>query len=152
MVGKIEQINKTKATLITNALLLIWFSLDMFGVKIGNMYLVEGAFKDDGIFMLISIVTFLLFIYSKKLGKIVHLVWLSVWFVAQFLSHEWYTIFGKGFMGIVDGKIAYFQNCIKLINIQGRYVPDLYHTILHILIIVALITTLMDIMKSEYII
>ena len=78
MVRKIEQINKTKATLITNALLLIWFSLDMFGVKIGNMYLVEGAFKDDGIFMLISIVTFLLFIYSKKLGKIVHLVWLSV--------------------------------------------------------------------------
>ena len=64
-----------------------------------------------------------------------------MWFVTQFLSHEWYTIFGNGFMGNIDNKIAYFKDCISLISIEGKYVPDMYHIILHILIIIAIIVT-----------
>lgn len=45
-------------------------------------------------------------------------------------------------MGSVEGKIAYFENCIQFINIPGRYVPDLWHIVLHVLIIVAFIATL----------
>jgi hypothetical protein len=65
-----------------------------------------------------------------------------MWFVTQFLSHEWYSIFGKGFMGDVEGKIDYFRNCIKLIDLPGRYVPDLYHIVLHLLIVAAFVSTL----------
>lgn len=132
--------SKKKAAIFASGLLLIWFLLDMFGVKIGDKYLVEGAFKDDGIFMIIFIFTFLFFVFTKKVGKYIYLTWLIMWFVAQFLSHEWYTIFGKGLMGNVDDKIEYFKDCIKLVDIQGRYVPDLYHTVLHILLIIAIIT------------
>ena len=38
-------------------------------------------------------------------------------------------------MGDVEGKIDYFRNCIKLIVLPGRYVPDLYHIVLHLLIL-----------------
>ena len=55
---------RKKVAIIANSLLLLWFSLNMFGVKIGEKYLVEGAFKDDGLFMLISVITFILFLYS----------------------------------------------------------------------------------------
>lgn len=130
-----------KRVLISNIALLIWYFFAMIGVKIGDKYLVEGAFKDEWVFMLIPCATFLLMLLTGKLGKILHLIWLVMWFVTQFLSHEWYTMFGKGFMGNVDDKIAYFKNCIQLVSIDGRYVPDIYHLVLHILIIIAFIST-----------
>lgn len=82
-----------KSVLISNIILLFWYFLAMIGIKIGDKYLVEGSFKDEWIFMLIPIATFLLMLFTKKIGKILHLIWLGMWFVTQFLSHEWYTIF-----------------------------------------------------------
>lgn len=43
----------------------------------------------------------------------------------------------------IDKKIAYFSECIQLINVDGRYVPDVYHIVLHILIIIAFVVTLL---------
>ena len=83
------------------------------------------------------------------MGKYFHLIWLSMWLAAQFFCHEWYTIFGTGFMGDVDGKINYFKDCIKIVSVQGRYVPDVYHIILHILLVVALVTTLRVTAKTK---
>ncbi len=134
--------SKRQIAIVANLLLLVWFSLDMFGVKIGDKYLVEGALNEDGMFMVISTVVFCMFLLTRKLGKYIQLGWLLGWFILQFLAHEWYTIFGKGLMGSVEGKIAYFENCIQFINIPGRYVPDLWHIVLHVLIIVAFIATL----------
>ncbi len=114
----------------------------MTGMKLGDKYLVESAYKEEWIFMLIPIVMFVLMLITQKVGRHIHLVWLGMWFITQFLCHEWYTLFESGFMGDTDKKIAYFSNCIQLINVDGRYVPDVYHTILHILIIVAFIMTL----------
>lgn len=39
--------NKKIIAIIANLILLIWYFLSMFGMKIGNKYLVEGAVKDD---------------------------------------------------------------------------------------------------------
>lgn len=126
--------------IIANIVLLIWYFLSMFGFKIGNKYLVEGAFEEEWLFMLIPTLTFLIYFFTKKIGKYVHLVWLFMWFITQFLSHEWYTILGSGFMGKTEDKIVYFKDCIQLVNIKGRYVPDLYHIILHVLIIIAFVS------------
>lgn len=67
-----------KRFLSSNILLLIWYFLAMVGVKIGDKYLVKGAFKDEWIFMLIPVVTFLLVLFTKKIGKILHLIWLGM--------------------------------------------------------------------------
>ena len=141
--------DKKKYAIIINILLLVWYFLSMVGLKIGGKYLVESAFKEEWIFMLIPTLTFLLFVFLGKVGKYAHLIWLAMWFVTQFLSHEWYTIFGNGFMGDTKNKINYFQDCIQLINCQERYVPDLYHIVLHALIILAIISMIITPNKLE---
>lgn len=133
-----------KTTIICNILLLFWYFLSMTGLKLGDKYLVKSAFKEEWIFLLIPIVTFALFLTTKKIGKIIHLSWLGMWFVTQILSHEWYWIFGNGFMGDVEGKILYFKDCIKIVDINERYIPDLYHIVLHFLIAITLVITIMD--------
>ena len=55
-----------KSVLISNIILLFWYFLAMIGIKIGDKYLVEGSFKDEWIFMLIPIATFLLMLFTKK--------------------------------------------------------------------------------------
>ncbi|MCB5941776.1 hypothetical protein LJB68_09475 [bacterium 210820-DFI.6.52] len=134
---------KKKWVLICNIVLLFWYFLSMTGLKLGNKYLVQSAFKDEWIFLLIPIITFILFLITKKIGKILHLAWLGMWFATQFFSHEWYSIFGNGFMGDVEGKIAYFKDCIQITEINGRYVPDVYHIVLHILIVIAFVVTIL---------
>ena len=64
-----------------------------------------------------------------------------MWFVIQFICHEWYTIFNEGFMGSLEDKMKYFSGTIQWLEIRGRYIPDVYHTILHILILCVLVCT-----------
>ena len=135
--------NKKKFPIMANIVLLTWYFLSMFGVKIGNKYLVEGAFKEDWLFMLIPTITFLIYLFTSRVGKYIHLVWLFMWFITQFLSHEWYTIFDSGFMGDTQNEIEYFKNCIQIVNSSERYVPDLYHIILHIFIVIAFVSVVM---------
>ena len=140
---------KKRYCIITQTLLLLWFFLDMTGVYFSNSYLVTRSYKDDGLFFLIYLVAMILFISKEKIGKWAVWVWTSLWFVIQFLCHEWYTIFSKGVMGSLEDKIKYFSGAIKWIEIDGRYIPDVYHTILHILILAVVITTALYIRNSK---
>ena len=54
--------------IIINVVLLVWYFLSMVGLKIGNKYLVESAFKDEWIFMFIPTLTLLLFVFWRKAG------------------------------------------------------------------------------------
>lgn len=140
---------KKRYCIITQTLLLLWFFLDMTGVYFSNSYLVTRSYKDDGLFFLIYLVAMILFIFKEKIGKWAVWVWTSLWFVIQFLCHEWYTIFSKGVMGSFEDKIKYFSGAIKWLEIDGRYIPDVYHTILHILILAVVITTALYIRNSK---
>lgn len=44
---------KKKYVIITCLVLLIWFFLDMIGVKFGDKYLVSQSFSEDGVFFII---------------------------------------------------------------------------------------------------
>lgn len=93
-------------------------------------------------FFLIYLSVVILFIVKEYIGKWIVIAWLAMWFGIQFICHEWYTIFNDGFMGTLEGKIEYFSGTIQWLQIDGRYIPDVYHTILHILILSALISTI----------
>ncbi|WP_440896697.1 hypothetical protein ACS127_01405 [Amphibacillus sp. Q70] len=123
--------------IVVNLVLLVWFSLDMFGVTIGQHVLVSKAWKEDGLFFLIYLLALLLFIFYERIGKSILTVYLSLWLVTQFASHEYFTIFGGG-----EGKSEYFSDTIKLFESTTRYIPDLYHLMLHVLIIIVLICTI----------
>ncbi len=140
---------KKRYCIIPQILLLLWFFLDMTGVYFSNSYLVTRSYKDDGIFFLIYLAAVLLFIFKEKIGKWAVLVWTSLWFVIQILCHEWYTFFGKGVMGSLEDKITYFSGALKWIEIDGRYIPDVYHTILHILILTVVIASAVYIRNSK---
>ena len=128
--------------IISQVVLLIWFFLDMTGLYFGDKCLVTTSYKDDGILFLIYLAAIILFLAKEKIGRWLVIVWLSMWFVIQFMCHEWYTIFNNGFMGSLEGKIEYFSGTIHWLIIEGRYIPDVYHTILHILILGALTVTI----------
>lgn len=130
-----------KCCLATQILLLLWFFLDMTGMYFGEACLVTRSYKEDGYFFLIYACTVLLFFFKDSIGKWAVAVFTAMWFVIQFLCHEWYTIFDSGFMGSLEGKIAYFSDTIQWIRIEGKYIPDLYHTILHLLILAAFSAT-----------
>lgn len=129
--------------------LLVWFFLDMTGVYFGDKCLVTRSYKDDGIYFLIYLATILLFITKDRIGKWLVLIWSAIWFTIQFLCHEWYTIFNSGFMGTLEGKIKYFSGTLQWLKIEGKYIPDIYHTVLHILILLVLASTIMYIKKDK---
>ncbi len=123
-----------KICFISNLCLLFWFFLDMVGISISGHILVTRSYRDDGIFFLIFLILFIWYISKDKIGKYFLTGWLFMWFSAQFLSHWHFTIFGPA-----QGKINYFVGTIKLISSSNIYIPDLYHIILHILILISLI-------------
>ena len=138
-----------KMCYFSNILLLIWFFFDMIGLRIGNIILVEEAWKEDGIFLIIYVVVFGIFIWNHKYGKYPLAVWLFMWFITQFMSHWYYTIFGA-----TEKKLTsyndYFANTYSIIPASDNMlIPDLYHNILHILILVALINMIIFLLKDK---
>ena len=127
---------KKKMFLICQILLLIWFFLDMTGVYLKDGYLVTRSYIDDGLFFVIYLATVVLFIAKDKIGKWAVLGWSVIWFIAQFMSHELVTITGNGY----ENKTHYFEGALKWLEIDGVYVPDVYHTVLHVLILAVIIT------------
>lgn len=135
--------------IVVQIALLFWFFLDMTGVYFGDKCLVTRSYKEDGLFFLIYLVAVVLFLTKEKIGKWLVIGWTSMWFTIQFMCHEWYTIFNSGFMGPLGGKIAYFSGTIQWLKIEGKYIPDVYHTILHILILTVLTFTVMYSIKNR---
>ena len=135
---------KKKYVMISCIVLLIWFLLDMIGVKFGDEYLVSQSFSDDGIFFIIYVIAILLFIFKEKIGIYILNIWLFLWFITQFFSHWYFTIIGQGL-----NKIEYFKGSIKLIENTTKYIPDVYHIILHILIIVAFVSVNIYLLKKD---
>ncbi len=88
--------------IIVQLILLLWFFLDMTGFYFRNNCLVQRSYKDDSIFFLIYLIAVMLFIIKEQIGKWFVIVWLTLWFTTQFICHEWYTIFNKGFMGTLE--------------------------------------------------
>ena len=128
--------NEKENLLIFQILLLIWFFLDMTGVYLKDAYLVTRSYIDDGLFFIIYLSTVVLFLIKDKIGKWAVLGWSVIWFIAQFMSHELVTITGNGY----ENKTHYFEGSLKWLEIEGVYVPDVYHTVLHILILAVIIT------------
>ena len=136
---------KKRMFLISQLMLLVWFFLDMTGVYFDDCYLVTRSYKEDGIFFLIYLVTVLLYIFKENVGKWAVLGWSIMWFVTQFMNHELVTITGRGY----EGKLKYFADSLYWLKIDGMYIPDVYHTVLHILILAVIITAIIYIMNKK---
>lgn len=128
-----------KHCMFSIGLLFLWFTFDMTGIKIGKITLVETAWNSiDGIWWLIFLVLSILFIYKVEIGKYLLLIFISLWATIQFYSHWYYTIFG-----VSNEKLSsyneFFKDTYHLIPASDQIlIPDFYHIILHLLILVSL--------------
>lgn len=135
--------------IIAQLILLMWFLLDITGLYFGDKCLVTMSYREDGIFFLIYLGIVILFVFKEKIGGFFAIGWMAMWFITQFFCHEWYTIFNSGYMGTLESKFKNFSGNIQWLTIEGRYIPDVYHTILHILILFTLIITIMYVVKNR---
>lgn len=133
-----------RAAIVVNILLLLWFFLDMVGLSIGGQMLVSRAWQEDGIFFLMYLAAFLWFLFKDKPGKYVLLGFLTLWLTLQIYFHWFFTVFGPW-----EGKIRFFAGTIKLFPSDVVYIPDLYHIVLHVLILSALVSIIRFAIKSR---
>ena len=135
------------AIIVISCLLWFWFLGCTFTWKFGKVLLVEGMGLKSIEFTALVLFTigFGFFLLWEPVGKWILLVELTLWLVAQFFSHEYFTIFG-----VSDRKLKRYNECfegtVKLFPIsETRLIPDLYHIVLHLLIATDLVLVALSI-------
>ena len=118
-----------------------WFFGCICTYRVGGRLLVEGmGIKSAECFMLcLYTVGAVLYWQLPHIGKWVLPAVLLFWGTVQFFCHWYYTIFGAS-----PQKLAGYNRCFgQTIHLfpasETRLVPDLYHIILHLLILTNLV-------------
>lgn len=131
------------------SILLIWFFGCIRTYKIGRFILVEGmGFKSAEFVMLCLYGTgLILSLAFPPVGTWYLLGVLALWMVVQFFCHWNYTIFGAP-----EQKLRGYNECFRhTVHIipasETRVIPDLYHIVLHILILLNLILAVGEIIR-----
>ena len=129
------------AAIIAQALLWVWFFGCITTYKFGRFLLVEG----EG---LTSVECFMMCLYSAgvalfhlylPVGRWFLLGVLLLWIAVQFRSHWYYTIFGASERKL-QGYNEWFKGTMRIFPVsESRLVPDLYHIVLHLLILLNIV-------------
>ena len=127
--------------ILMQAVLWIWFLGCTITYRIGKHLLVDGMGIKSAEFIMLCLYSIGLVSYHIFLsaGKWILLTILLLWFIVQFLCHWYYTIFGSSEKKL-RGYNECFRDTIRIFPMsEVRLVPDLYHIILHILILANII-------------
>ena len=125
-------------TLLFQAALWIWFLGCVTTYRFGNILLVEGMGVKSAEFVMLCMYSAGLAAdhFFPKAGRWILCAVLVFWFTVQFFCHWYYTIFGASERKL-QGYNDCFKDTVRLFPMsETRLIPDLYHTLLHILILV----------------
>ena len=131
------------AIIVVSCLLWLWFLGCTFTWKFGKVLLVEGTGLKSIEFAALVLFTLGIcsFLLWEQIGKWVLLVELVLWLVEQFFCHEYFTIFGSSSKKL-KGYNECFEGTVKLFPVsETRLIPDLYHIVLHLMILADLLLT-----------
>ena len=131
-------------TIVFQAALWIWFLGCVITYRAGKQLLVEGMGIKSAEFLMLCFYSVALVSYYlvRPVGKWILLGVLVLWFIVQFMCHWYFTIFGASEKKL-QGYNECFRDSIRIIPASDtRLIPDLYHTVLHILILVNIILCL----------
>ena len=139
------------AVIAVSVLLWVWFLGAVFTWRFGKILLVEGmGIKSAECFMLALFSAALgLYVLWEPAGRWVLPAVLAFWLVVQFFCHEYFTLFGAS-----PEKLAGYNECfagtVKLFPPkEDRLIPDLYHIILHLLILANLLLAVLTLISFE---
>ena len=133
-------------TIVILGLLLLWFTFDITGLKLGRTKLVTSAFIDehiDFVFWLIFVGSIVLFILKDKIGKYVIASFIFLWGGVQF------SMYFKSKSGI-ESYNQFFSDTHHIIAASENFVvKDTYHIILDVLILLAFISAILYIIVKQ---
>ena len=130
--------------IICQVILWIWFLGCTITYRIGKHLLVEGVGTKSAEFAVLCLYSLgiVLFHCFQPAGKWILFGILTLWFVVQFMCHWYYTIFGASERKL-QGYNDCFRESIRIFPMSDkRLVPDLYHIVLHILILINIVLCL----------
>ena len=131
-------------SIICQIALWIWFLGCIVTYKIGKYLLVEGMGIKSAEFIMLCVYSVALVLNYCLLpaGKWVLLGVLILWFVVEFFCHWYFTIFGANEIKL-KGYNDCFRNTIRIFPMsETRLIPDLYHIIQHLLILLNILVLL----------
>ena len=131
------------AIIVVSCLLWLWFLGCTFTWKFGKVLLVEGMGLKSIEFAALVLFTLGIgsFLLWEPIGKWVLFVELALWLIEQFFCHEYFTIFGSSSKKL-RGYNECFDGTVKLFPVsETRLIPDIYHIVLHLLILADLVLT-----------
>ena len=129
------------AVIVFQLALWVWFLGCTVTYRIGKRLLVEGMGVKSAEFAMLCLYSLGLIAYHcfQPAGKWVLFGILLLWFAVQFMCHWYYTIFGAS-ESKLKGYNECFKDAVRLFPMsEKRLVPDLYHILLHVLILINLI-------------
>ena len=130
--------------IILQAALWIWFLGCVITWRIGKRLLVEGMGLKSVEFAVLCLYSAGLVVYYtlQPAGKWILAGILILWFVVEFFCHWFFTIFGASERKL-QGYNDCFRDTVHLVPMsEKRVIPDLYHMIQHLLILLNIIVCL----------
>ena len=135
---------------IAEGLLLLWFFGCICTYRVGRYLLVEGEGVKSPEFLMFCLygAGIVLFWAAPSAGQWWLLVVLTAWLTLQFFSHWRYTLFGATEKKLYSYN-KYFRDTVHLIPAcTDRLIPDLYHMILHLLILTNLSLVILSMVRQ----
>ena len=115
----------------------VWFLGCTVTWRIGKHLLVEGMGVKSAEFAVLCLYSLGLVAFHcfPPAGKWILFGILLLWFIVQFMCHWYFTIFGAS-ESKLKGYNECFKGAVRLFPMsETRLVPDLYHIVLHLLIL-----------------
>jgi hypothetical protein len=123
-----------KISLIAFISLLLWFSLDLIGVP--GFVTRDNLFSLSGVWEAILLIILVASIRKWKYSDFLALLIVAIWGYLQYDSHWRAFLFGESERWL-EGYYRFFEGMYRFFPIsQTRAIPDAYHTILGLLIVV----------------
>ena len=127
--------------IICQVILWIWFLGCTVTYRAGKYLLVEGVGPKSAEFAVLCLYSLGLIAFHclQLSGKWILSGILMLWFIVQFMCHWYYTIFGASERKL-QGYNDCFRDSIRIFPMSDkRLIPDLYHIVLHILILINIV-------------
>lgn len=124
-------------TILLQAALWIWFLGCTTTYRIGKHLLVEGMGLKSAEFAVLCLYSLGLAAFHcfQPAGRWILLGILLLWFAVQFMCHWYFTIFGASERKL-QGYNDCFRDAVRIFPMSDkRLIPDLYHIVLHLLIL-----------------
>ena len=128
-------------TILFQAALWIWFLGCTVTYRIGKSLLVEGMGVKSAEFAVLCLYSAGLAAFHclQPAGKWILAGILLLWFAVQFMCHWYFTLFGASERKL-KGYNESFRGTVRIFPMSDqRLIPDMYHIVLHILILVNIV-------------